>query len=174
MTVRNILRIGDSRLRVQSVPVTEFDTPVLDELIGDMQDTMQAADGAGLAAVQIGIPSRVMIFGIESNPRYPDVSPIPFTVLINPEYEALGEEKSAGWEGCLSVPGMRGYVRRHAVIRYRGLDQHGKVIEREADDFHARVFQHEFDHLEGVLYPDLLDDPLKFGYCEELQDSGLM
>lgn len=174
MAVRKILRIGDSRLREKSVPVDEFATPALDALLEDMLDTMQAADGAGLAAIQIGVPSRVMIFGFESNPRYPDVAPIPFTVLLNPEFDVVGDEKAGGWEGCLSVPDMRGFVTRHARIRYRGRDQHGKAIEREVDGFHARVFQHEFDHLEGILYPDLLDDPLQFGYWEELEASGLM
>lgn len=174
MTVRTILRIGDSRLRVKSAPVTEFGTPALDQLIVDMLDTMHAADGAGLAAIQIGLPSRVMIFGFESNPRYPDVAPIPFTVLVNPEYDVIGDEIAGGWEGCLSVPEMRGFVRRHARIRYRGQDKDGGAVEREVDGFHARVFQHEFDHLEGILYPDLVDDPLKFGFWEELQASGVM
>ena len=152
----------------------DFGTLALDELIVDMVDTMNAADGAGLAAIQIGVPSRVMIFGFESNARYPEVAPIPFTVLVNPEYDVLGEEKAGGWEGCLSVPDMRGFVRRNARIRYRGFDQNGAKIEREVDDFHARVFQHEFDHLEGILYPDLIDDPLKFGFWEELEASGQM
>ena len=172
MAVRKILRIGDSRLRERSEPVDEFGTPALDELVRDMLDTMNSADGAGLAAIQIGVPSRVMIFGFESNPRYPDVGPIPFTVLVNPEYDVLNEEKTGAWEGCLSVPDMRGFVERHTRIRYRGFDQHGKAIKREVDDFHARVFQHEFDHLEGILYPDLVDDPLKFGFWEELEASA--
>ena len=174
MAVRKILRIGDSRLRGVSIPVNEFDTPALHTLLEDMLDTMHAADGAGLAAIQIGVPSRVMIFGFESNSRYPDVAPIPFTVLVNPEFDVVGDEKSGGWEGCLSVPDMRGFVSRYAKVRYRGRDQHGVAIEREVDGFHARVFQHEFDHLEGILYPDLLDDPLQFGYCDELEASGLM
>jgi peptide deformylase len=172
MAVRKILRIGDSRLRQKSRPVSEFGTPELDELLADMLDTMIAADGAGLAAIQIGVPLRVMIFGFESNPRYPDEAPIPLTVLINPAYDVLDDEMSGGWEGCLSVPGMRGFVRRHASIRYRGQDRQGRPVEREVDGFHARVFQHEFDHLEGVLYPDIVDDPTRFGYLEELEASG--
>jgi peptide deformylase len=174
MTVRKILRIGDSRLRQKSEPVNEFATPELDELVRDMLDTMMAADGAGLAAIQIGVPKRVMIFGFESNPRYPDVGPIPFTVLVNPDLEILDAEMDGGWEGCLSVPDMRGFVQRHGRIRYHGFDQQGVEITREVDGFHARVFQHEFDHLEGILYPDLIDDPLKFGFWEELEASGLM
>jgi peptide deformylase len=172
MSVRKILRIGDPRLRQKSAPVSEFGTPELDALVVDMLETMHAADGAGLAAVQIGVPSRVMIFGFESNPRYPEAEAVPFTVLINPEVERIGEQRIGGWEGCLSVPGMRGYVERHARIRYRGREQGGALLEREVEGFHARVFQHEFDHLEGILYPDLLVDPLKFGYCEELEHSG--
>ena len=174
MTVRKILRIGDNRLRQKSEPVNEFATPELDELVRDMLDTMMAADGAGLAAIQIGVPKRVMIFGFESNPRYPDVGPIPFTVLVNPDLDILDAEMDGGWEGCLSVPDMRGFVRRHGRIRYHGFDQQGVEITREVEDFHARVFQHEFDHLEGILYPDLIDDPLKFGFWEELEASGLM
>ena len=174
MAVRNILRIGDSRLREKSRPVTGFGTPVLDELVEDMLQTMTAADGAGLAAIQIGVPSRVMIFGFESNPRYPEEAPIPLTVLVNPEYDILDQQKAGGWEVCLSVPGMRGFVLRDSRIRYRGFNQDGETIEREADGFHARVFQHEFDHLEGILYPDLIDDPLKFGFLQELEASGAM
>ena len=174
MAVRKILRMGDPILRQVSEPVSAFGTPELDELIADMLETMEAADGAGLAAVQIGVPLRIMIFGFESNARYPDVGPIPFTVLINPEFKTLDDEKVNGWEGCLSVPDMRGLVRRHARIRYRGFDQQGEEIEREVDGFHARVFQHEFDHLNGVLYPDLIDDPLKFGFCAELEASGVL
>ena len=174
MAVRKILRMGDPVLRQVSEPVSEFGTPELGELIADMLETMEAADGAGLAAVQIGVPKRIMIFGFESNARYPEVGPIPFTVLINPELTALDDEKVSGWEGCLSVPDMRGFVKRYARVRYRGFDQQGAEIEREVDGFHARVFQHEFDHLNGVLYPDLIDDPLKFGFCDELEASGVL
>jgi len=174
MAVRKILRMGDPVLRKVSEPVSAFGTSELDELIADMLETMEAADGAGLAAVQIGVPQRIMIFGFETNARYPDVDPIAFTVLINPDFTVLDDETVGGWEGCLSVPDMRGFVRRHARIRYRGFDQNGAKIEREVDGFHARVFQHEFDHLNGVLYPDLIDDPLKFGFCAELEASGVM
>ncbi|MGI9205355.1 MAG: peptide deformylase [Woeseiaceae bacterium] len=174
MATRPILRLGDPVLRQRSVEVTKWDTPELHELIADMFATMEAADGAGLAAIQIGVPLRIMIFGFESNARYPDVEPIPVTVLINPEYEVLDDRKTGGWEGCLSVPGMRGFVRRYSRIRYAGVDQFGNEISREADGFHARVFQHEFDHLDGVLYPDLIDDPLKFGFHDELAASGIL
>jgi len=174
MALRPILRLGDPVLRQRSIEVADINTPELHELIADMFETMEAADGAGLAAIQIGVPLRIMIFGFEANARYPDVEPIPITVLINPEFTVLDEEKSGGWEGCLSVPGMRGYVQRFARIRYSGVDQFGNDISREADEFHARVFQHEFDHLEGVLYPDLIDDPLKFGFHDELAASGIL
>ena len=174
MAVRKILRMGDPVLRQVSEPVAEFGTAELDVLIEDMLETMEAADGAGLAAIQIGVPKRIMIFGFETNARYPDVGPIPFTVLINPELVAFDDEMIGGWEGCLSVPDMRGFVKRRARIRYSGFDQQGMEIEREVDGFHARVFQHEFDHLNGVLYPDLIDDPLKFGFCAELEASGAL
>ena len=168
MAIRSILRLGDPVLRQRSMEVDVVGTPEIRTLIADMFDTMEAADGAGLAAIQIGVPLRVMIFGFEANERYPDVAPIPITVLINPQLIVLDETKNGGWEGCLSVPGMRGYVERIARIRYSGIDQTGNSVEREADGFHARVFQHEFDHLEGVLYTDLIEDPLKFGFEEEL------
>lgn len=174
MAIRPILRLGDPRLRQRSTDVAEFGTPALNQLVADMFETMEAADGAGLAAIQISEPQRVMIFGFETNARYPDVEPIPITVLINPEFTILDQQKSGGWEGCLSVPGMRGYVERYTRIRYMGVDQYGGNIDREVDGFHARVFQHEYDHLEGILYPDLIMDPLKFGFCEELDASGVM
>lgn len=173
MAVRPILRIGDPRLRHASEPVAEFDTPELHALIADMFDTMAAADGAGLAAPQIGVMQRIMIFGVEANPRYPDVEVVPTTVLINPEFEVTDERVQGFWEGCLSVPGMRGYVERPAGIRYRGFDQFGAPIEREADGFHAIVFQHEYDHLDGILYPDRLVDPRQFGFVEELAEAGV-
>jgi peptide deformylase len=172
MTVRKVLRMGDPRLREIAQPVPEYDTPELHELISDMKDTMDAYDGAGLAAIQIGVMLRVMIFGVESNPRYPDVEPIAMTVLVNPHLEILSEERSSGWEGCLSVPGMRALVPRYSIIRYRGFDEFGKAIERDADGFHARVFQHEFDHLEGILYPDKIEDILSFGFTEEVQAAN--
>lgn len=174
MAIREVLRMGDPRLRRVAAPVAEFDTPELDALIADMQDTMAAYDGAGLAATQIGVMQRVMIFGIDVNPRYPDAEPVPMTVLINPEYETLGDERESDWEGCLSVPGMRGIVPRHARIRYRGYDLSGMPVEREVDGFHARVFQHEFDHLDGVLYPDRIVDRASFGFIEELQAAGAL
>lgn len=168
MATRQILRMGDPRLRQVAESVREFDTPQLHELIEDMFDTMDAADGAGLAATQIGVMQRVMIFGVESNPRYPEVEAVPTTVLINPEFTVIGEETVSGWEGCLSVPGMRGYVPRNKQVAYRGFDQYGEKIEREADGFHAIVFQHEYDHLDGILYPDRIIDRTKFGFEDEL------
>ena len=168
MAVRQVLRMGDPRLRQVSRPVEAFDTPELEALLVDMRDTMAAYDGAGLAAPQIGEPVRVMIFGVEANPRYPDAEPVPMTTLINPEFEVLADEHEAGWEGCLSVPGMRGVVARPNRIRYRGRDASGELIERDATGFHARVFQHEFDHLDGLLYPDRITDFRYFGFVEEL------
>ncbi len=172
MAVKPILRLGNPVLRQRSVAVQTVDTPELHALITDMFDTMEVANGAGLAAIQIGVPLRVMVFGFEANARYPDIDPIPITVLINPEIAVLDQTESGGWEGCLSVPGMRGYVSRPSRISYKGVDQYGEPIEREVAGFHARLFQHEFDHLEGVLYPDLIDDPLKFGFEEELAESA--
>lgn len=174
MAVRTVLRIGDPRLRQVSEPVTSFDTPELHALIGDMFDTMAAEDGAGLAAPQIGVLKRIMIFGVESTPRYPDVEAVPTTVLINPEYTVVHDAVQGFWEGCLSVPGMRGYVERPAGIRYRGLDQFGNPVEREASGFHAIVFQHEYDHLDGILYPDRLTDRTQFGYVDELAAAGII
>ena len=168
MAIRPILRMGDPRLRQVSQAVAEFDTPELHELIADMFETMAAADGAGLAAPQIGVLQRIMIFSVDDNPRYPDVEAVPTTVLINPQFTVIGQEIDGFWEGCLSVPGMRGYVQRPARIRYSGFDQFGKPIEREAEGFHATVFQHEYDHLDGILYVDRLADPRQFGFVEEL------
>lgn len=172
MPIHKVLRIGDPRLREVSTPVTAFDTDELHALIADMRETMDAYDGAGLAAPQIGVMQRVMIFGLESNPRYPEAEAVPMTVLVNPEYEVVDETTEAGWEGCLSVPGMRGIVARPGRIRYRGYDQHGMLIEREAKGFHARVFQHEYDHLDGVLYPDRIEDFTHFGFVEELDAAA--
>lgn len=168
MAVRSILRMGDPRLLEVSRPIERFDTAELGELLADMQDTMHALNGAGLAAPQIGVPLRVVIFGMQSNPRYPDAEPVPFTVLVNPVLEKLGDELEEGWEGCLSVPGMRGLVPRYKRLRYRGLDALGHVIDRTVDDFHARVVQHECDHLDGVLYPMRVRDLRNFGFTEEL------
>ena len=172
MAVRSILRIGDPRLRQVAVPVDAYDTPDLHELIEDMFDTMAAADGAGLAATQIGVIKQVMIFGVESTPRYPDIEPVPTTVLINPEFSVLSDEIAGFWEGCLSVPGMRGYVERPASIRYSGYDQFGNHTECDVAGFHAIVFQHEYDHLQGILYPDRIVAHDKFGFTEELAAAG--
>ena len=137
-------------------------------LIADMEETMRAAHGAGLAAPQIGVPSRVVIFGSERNPRYPEAEVVPYTVLINPQLRPRWGRLEEDWEGCLSVPGMRGMVPRHSRLRYRGFDQHGQPIERDVSGFHARVVQHEVDHLDGVLYPTRIRDLRKFGFIEEL------
>lgn len=174
MAIRTILRIGDPRLREVAVPVEVFDTPELHELIEDMFDTMEAADGAGLAATQIGVLQRVMIFSVDANERYPDVEAVPTTVLINPEFSVVSDEVAGFWEGCLSVPGMRGYVERRARIKYKGFDQFGMLIEREAEGFHAVVFQHEYDHLDGILYPDRISDFKKFGYTQELAAADVI
>ncbi len=168
MAVRPILRLGDPRLLAVSAPVLEFGTPALQALIADMEDTMRAAHGAGLAAPQIGVPSRVVIFGIERNPRYPEAEVVPYTVLINPVLSPRWGGREEDWEGCLSVPGMRGLVPRHRRLRYRGFDPQGHPIDRRVAGFHARVVQHEVDHLDGVLYPSRIRDLRKFGFTEEL------
>lgn len=168
MAIKTVLRMGDPRLFGISQPVECFDTPELHALIGDMEDTMHALNGAGLAAPQIGRLLRVVIFGIEANPRYPDAEPVPRTVLINPEIIPLDAELEEGWEGCLSVPGMRGLVPRFRRLRYRGFDAAGARIERSVEGFHARVVQHECDHLDGVLYPMRIRDMRNFGFTEEL------
>lgn len=168
MAVRPILRMGDPRLRQVADPVEVFDTPELHELIEDMFDTMAAADGAGLAATQLGVMQRVMIFGVDANERYPDAEGVPMTVLVNPEFSVVNDGIVSSWEGCLSVPGMRGLVPRNEGIVYRGFDQFGEIIEREAGGFHAIVFQHEYDHLNGILYPDRIVDRTMFGFEDEL------
>jgi len=169
MAVRPVLRMGDPRLLRVSEPVREFDTPELRALLADMQDTMAALNGAGLAAPQLGEPRRVVIFGTDApNPRYPDAEIVPRTVLINPELEALGAQMEPGWEGCLSVPGMRGLVPRYRQLHYRGVDQQGRTIDRHVSGFHARVVQHEVDHLDGILYPMRMADLSQFGFNEEL------
>ena len=168
MAVCEILKMGDPRLLRVAEPVTEFDTPSLHALIADMFDTMHAADGAGLAAPQIGVNLQLVIFGFRKNDRYPDAPAVPETVLLNPVLEPLSDEMEDGWEGCLSVPGLRGVVPRHARLRYRGFDPYGKSIDREVDGFHARVVQHECDHLIGVLYPMRVRDFSRFGYTEVL------
>lgn len=163
--------MGDPRLLVASEPVTQFDTPELHQLIADMFETMAAADGAGLAAPQIGVALRVVIFGFEHNPRYPEAPAVPMTVLINPELEPLGDEMQEGWEGCLSVPGLRGVVPRYARLRYAGYDVKGQRFERVVEGFHAKVVQHECDHLDGLLYPMRVKDFSRFGYTDVLFPS---
>ena len=168
MTVRTVLKMGTPSLQERSLPVTEFDTPELKALIEDLFETMHAYNGVGIAAPQIGVNLQVVIFGFESSPRYPDAVPVPQTILINPVITPLSEEEEAGWEGCLSVPGLRGEVPRYTKIRYQGFDQHGAAIDRVAEGFHARVVQHECDHLWGVLYPQRIRDMTRFGFLEVL------
>ncbi|HEY8507705.1 MAG TPA: peptide deformylase [Steroidobacteraceae bacterium] len=168
MAVRPILRMGDPRLLRRSEPLSEFNTPELHALLADMRETMQAAGGVGLAAPQIGVPLRVVIFGMQSSPRYPDAEPVPDTVLINPTLTFLGDEMEEGWEGCLSVPGMRGLVPRHVRLRYQGFDETGAPIDRTVSGFHARVVQHEVDHLDGILYPMRIRDMRNFGFSDAL------
>jgi len=168
MAIRPVLRMGDPRLLEPSRPVEKFDTSELHQLIADMEDTMQVLDGAGLAAPQIGVGLQVVIFGVDANPRYPDAEPVLRTVLINPVLTVLGDEMEEGWEGCLSVPGMRGLVPRYQRLRYQGRDQYANSIDRSASGFHARVVQHECDHLAGILYPMRIRDLRNFGFNEEL------
>jgi peptide deformylase len=166
MTVREILRMGDPRLLRVAEPVREFNTPQLDALIADMFETMHAANGAGLAAPQIGVNLQLVIFGFRQNPRYPDAPEVPETVLINPTLRPLSDEMEEGFEGCLSVPGLRGSVPRYTRLHYEGFDQRGNRISRNAEDFHARVVQHEVDHLLGILYPMRIKDFSRFGFIE--------
>jgi peptide deformylase len=168
MTVRDILKMGDPRLLRVAKPVQAFGTPELHALVADMFETMHAADGAGLAAPQIGVDLALVIFGFGSNQRYPDAPPVPETVLINPQIEPLSDAEEEGWEGCLSVPGLRAVVPRFARIRYTGFDPQGRRIEREAEGFHARVVQHECDHLIGKLYPMRVRDFSRFGFTSVL------
>ena len=168
MTTREILKMGDPRLLRVAKPVEAFGTPELRELIDDMFETMHSVDGAGLAAPQVGVDLALVIFGSRQNPRYPDAPPVPETVLLNPQITPLGDAEEEGWEGCLSVPGLRGVVPRFARIRYSGFDPEGRRIEREADGFHARVVQHECDHLLGVLYPMRIRDFTRFGFTSVL------
>ena len=166
--IRPVLRMGDPRLWQKSRPVGEFNTAELNELLQDMRDTMAHLNGAGLAAPQLGVPVRVVIFGVTANPRYPDIEPVPDTVLINPVLTPLSAEEEEGWEGCLSVPGMRGWVPRFTKLRYSGYDERGRRFQRDVEGFHARVVQHEVDHLDGILYPMRIRDFTKFGFNEEL------
>jgi peptide deformylase len=174
VAVLPILRLGSPLLRQIAAPVTQFDTPSLHALVNDMLDTMRANNGAGLAAIQVGVLQRVVVFELERNPRYPDAEPVPLTVLVNPELEFLGDEREAGWEGCLSVPGLRGLVPRYRWLRYRGFDALGRPIDRTVSDFHARVVQHECDHLDGILYPQRIEDMTAFGFQDELVASGVL
>jgi len=171
MAVREVLKMGNPELLQVSKPVVFDGTDLLSPLLRDMFDTMAALDGAGLAAPQIGVSQRVVIFEVEHNPRYPHAEPVPRTILINPEITILDDEKESGWEGCLSVPGMRGLVERYKNIRYRGVDEKGKPIDRIASGFHARVVQHEVDHLDGILYPMRIKDIRNFGFEDQLLAS---
>lgn len=173
MAIQRILKMGDPRLFQVSSPVESSEIPKLGGIIEDMIDTMKDADGAGLAAPQIGVMKRIVIFGVEQNPRYPYAEPVPFTILINPSIKPLNDEFEQGWEGCLSVPGMRGLVARHANVRYTGLNEKGEQIDRTVSGFHARVVQHECDHLDGVLYPLRVTDMRNFGFEEELAAQPL-
>jgi peptide deformylase len=170
MAMRKVLQMGDPRLLEVAANVTEFDTPELHALVRDMKDTMHALDGAGLAAPQIGVGLRLVVFEVEAADD-PDVESIPFTVLINPEIIPNGNDMEEDWEGCLSLPGMHGLVPRYASIRYRGVDQFGKAVERRVSGFHARVVQHEADHLDGMLYPRRIADLRYFGFTEALFDE---
>lgn len=166
--IREVLKMGDSRLLKRSQPVEAFGTSELRELIADMRDTMAHLNGAGLAAPQIGVPLRVVIFGVTYNPRYPEAEEVPDTVLINPVLTPIGDEREEAWEGCLSVPGMRGVVPRFKRVRYRGFDDLGNPIDRSVEGFHARVVQHEYDHLDGILYPMRIRDMSQFGFVDVL------
>ena len=168
MAIHTVLRMGHPLLNQRAAEVEVFNTPELDRLIEDMLDTMQAEDGAGLAAPQIGISRRVVVFGFDNNPRYQDAPAVPRTILINPHIKPLDETMEDGWEGCLSVPGMRGWVPRHRRIIYRGFNPQGDRIERKVEGFHARLVQHEVDHLDGILYPQRMTDMRLFGFTEVL------
>ena len=167
MAVRAVLKMGEPLLRAVAAPVTQFDAE-LAALITDMDDTMRALNGAGIAAPQIGVSARVVIFELQDNPRYPHLTPIPYTVLVNPVLTPLGDEETEGWEGGLSVPGLRGLVPRFHRLHYKGFDQHGTPIDRTVEGFHARVVQHEVDHLDGILFPQRVRDLRSFGYEDAL------
>ena len=166
--IRDVLRMGNPQLLLPSLPVETYATPELDALLQDLRDTMAAKNGAGLAAPQIGVLQQVVIFGVERSARYPDAEPVPYTELINPVLTPLSEEIDEGWEGCLSVPGLRGVVPRFRHLRYEGYDPRGQPIRREVTGFHARVLQHECDHLLGVLYPMRMNDLSRFGFTDIL------
>jgi peptide deformylase len=171
MAIRTVLKMGDPRLWQPSRPVESFNTPELHALISDMEETMHHLDGAGLAAPQIGVGLRVVVFGFEDNPRYPDADSVPYTVLINPVLTPLSDEIEEGWEGCLSVPGLRGLVPRWRHLRYTGFDPFGQRIERSVEGFHARVVQHECDHLDGILYPMRINDLRHFGFTDAFPED---
>ena len=168
MAIREVLKMGDPRLLTPALPVEDFASLELAQLIVDMHDTMRALNGAGLAAPQIGVGLQVVIFEVTANPRYPDAENVPYTVLINPLLTPLSDELEDGWEGCLSVPGMRGLVPRHTALRYQGFDAAGQPVDRSVSAFHARVVQHEVDHLHGVLYPMRIRDLRYFGFTDTL------
>ena len=168
MAIREVLKMGDPRLLEKAQPVKDFKSPELAQLLVDMRDTMKHLHGAGLAAPQIGVGLQVVIFGVDTNPRYPEAEAVPYTVLINPVLSALSDRMEEAWEGCLSVPGMRGRVPRHQALRYRGFDERGMPIDRSVSDFHARVVQHEVDHLSGILYPMRIRDFRHFGFIDAL------
>jgi len=170
MAIKPVVKMGNPQLAMPSLAVTHFDV-ALQALIDDMRDTMMAKKGVGIAAPQIGHNRRVVMFGFEANPRYPNEAPIPFTILINPEITVLSEDMVDGWEGCLSVPGLRGLVPRYKKIQYQGFDAEGNFFTRMADDFHARVVQHECDHLDGILYPHRIKDLRYFGFEQELAEK---
>ncbi|MBT6274783.1 MAG: peptide deformylase [Chromatiales bacterium] len=172
MAERRVLKLGDPRLLEIAEPVATLDAPELHALVEDLWDTMHARSGAGLAAPQIGVPLRVVVFALQANPRYPQADPVPETVLVNPELTPLSDQLEEGWEGCLSVPGMRGLVPRYAELRYQGFDAFGDPIDRQVSGFHARVVQHECDHLDGILYPQRLRDLTQFGFEDELSLAG--
>jgi peptide deformylase len=168
MAVCTVLRMGHPLLQRVAAPVERFGTAELRQLVTDMDDTMRALNGAGIAAPQIGVSVRAVIFEVTRNPRYPQAEPVPYTVLLNPVLDLLGDERDEAWEGCLSVPGLRGMVARHTTLRYRGFDLDGRPIDRTVTGFHARVVQHEVDHLDGILYPMRIADMRSFGFEDEL------
>ncbi len=166
MAVQSIVLMGDPRLLQRSEEVTEFNTPELQQIIDDLLDTLAAKNGTGLAAPQIGVLKRIVVFGLKKHPRFPEIEPIPLTILINPHIEILTEEMDEMWEGCISIPGLRGLVPRYTKLRYQGFDQFGKPIDRIAHGYHARAVQHECDHLDGILYPVRMTDMRMFGFEE--------
>ena len=172
MAIRSVLKMGHPILKQVASPVQRTGESELLELVQDLEDTMRALNGAGLAAPQIGVSLRVVVFEVNANPRYPDVEPIPFSVLVNPELEPIGDSMAEDWEGCLSVPGLRGRVPRHTQLRYRGVDQYGGLIDRCVNGFHARVVQHEVDHLDGVLFPMRMRDLESLGFEDTLFPDG--